>query len=700
MPSYIAEILPTRFIGGIASEFTLTADGQLLNQEPFIGAGQFIRSSTYAPDGTFLGAHDAPLNSQVLTGAPEANEVVTLTDGRMVATYVLGPGGSFQAAFRVFDAEGNPLTDFTFVNQGGTFTYLDIAPTPSGGFAILVGDVVGPNRDVVHVVYDANANIVGSNTFLSGQDGMWGFHQEAFNQAVLPDGSFAISYASNIGSPSQGYASAGVRTVFLAPDGTELGTETVYVPSAPAASAEVVGGQPPRTVALADGTIVTFFAWRDEGGLVGANWHVSVGGGGAVRVPEIPAATQSLEAIALPDGRYAVLTGTPVPHLLIMDGTTVVQEFVLPQTDVPQGRSSGDGLFLAPDGTLMVALSGGAVHRFLVTDTVLDLPDNPATAVTGNGISNTALGDGAARAFVLGAGSDLAIGGAGDETMAGGSGFDTLEGGDGADVLDGQAGSDSLLGGAGDDSALGGGGADTILGGDGDDTASGRDGADLLNGGTGDDLLQGNNGSDTALGGDGADTLLGGLGSDELHGGTGNDLLSGQAGFDLMDGGSGDDTLNGNSGADTALGGDGADLLNGGSANDVLEGGAGNDILNGGNGADTVSGGDGDDTLEGNSGSDRLNGGAGNDVLRGGLGADVFVFGVGSGHDRIVDLGNVDTVEIDASLLSETNPVPDDLRNYASFDADGFLVLGFGADSLTFTGVVNTTAVLDDVVFV
>jgi hypothetical protein len=60
----------------------------------------------------------------------------------------------------------------------------------------------------------------------------------------------------------------------------------------------------------------------------------------------------------------------------------------------------------------------------------------------------------------------------------------------------------------------------------------------------------------------------------------------------------------------------------------------------------------------------------------------------------------VDQVEIEAALVGDA-PVPDDLRALASLNADGFLVLDFGGgDTLTFTGITNTGAILDDVSFV
>jgi hypothetical protein len=46
-------------------------------------------------------------------------------------------------------------------------------------------------------------------------------------------------------------------------------------------------------------------------------------------------------------------------------------------------------------------------------------------------------------------------------------------------------------------------------------------------------------------------------------------------------------------------------------------------------------------------------------------------------------------------------PVPDDLRALSSLNADGFLVLDFGGgDTLTFTNITNTGAILDDVSFI
>ena len=334
----------------------------------------------------------------------------------------------------------------------------------------------------------------------------------------------------------------------------------------------------------------------------------------------------------------------------------------------------------------------------------------PGTPAYDNAVLDFALTDdssfltSALQSPVSATGTNLAetmIGGAGGDGLDARGGDDTVLGNDGDDVLRGAAGNDSMEGGGGDDLVSTGIGFDEADGGAGRDTMLGANGYDTLRGGDGDDSLSGNFGFDLLQGDAGDDTLEGGLGIDTLEGGAGNDLMSGNAGGDRMDGGDDNDTLNGNSGADTMYGDAGNDSLNGGTNNDRLYGGAGEDTLSGSNGADSLFGGASADILNGNAGSDVLNGGAGNDILRGGIGADTFVFTQGMEADVVIDFQNdIDTIEIAASLLTETTPVADDLRGYASV-VDGNLVLDFGnGNQVTFNNVGTVDAILDDVVFV
>ena len=178
------------------------------------------------------------------------------------------------------------------------------------------------------------------------------------------------------------------------------------------------------------------------------------------------------------------------------------------------------------------------------------------------------------------------------------------------------------------------------------DRISGSLDSDLIEGGSGVDTLEGMAGDDTLRGGANPDFLLGNVGNDQLYGdeaddflngGTGNDLLSGDADHDFLIGMAGDDTLEGNDGQDFLFGMMDNDLLNGGNGEDLLNGGTGDDTLNGGGNNDVLVGQIGNDLLNGNEGDDNLYGGVGIDTLAGNTGADIFVLGIDSGTDLIVD---------------------------------------------------------------
>ncbi|MCC1491320.1 calcium-binding protein [Cognatishimia sp. F0-27] len=378
----------------------------------------------------------------------------------------------------------------------------------------------------------------------------------------------------------------------------------------------------------------------------------------------------------------------------------------------------------ADDGTVRVSRAGDSPSELSVTevetlelntgggnDTVTASDDLAALialemnggdgddSLTGGDGDDTINGDTGADTLTGGTGNDAITGGTGDDSGVGQGGADTLSGGDGNDTLRGGAGNDALDTGTGDDSANGGIGFDILTGGGGDDLLEGGNGFDTLNGGAGNDTLLGNFGNDLLNGGLDDDTLEGGLGFDVLNGDAGNDFLRARDGFDTLSGGDGNDSLEGNNGNDMLGGGLGNDLLEGGFGTDTINGGGGADTLRGSNGFDVLNGDAGDDLLEGNSGNDTMDGGAGNDTLRGGLGADTFIYTAGA--DRILDFQPVDQLQIAASLLSEDTPLPDDLRGYASLDADGFLLLDFGdGNTLSLRGITNTGAILDDVSFV
>ena len=158
--------------------------------------------------------------------------------------------------------------------------------------------------------------------------------------------------------------------------------------------------------------------------------------------------------------------------------------------------------------------------------------------------------------------------------------------------------------------------------------------AETMRGTSGNDRLDGTENSDRILSSEGDDTIIGNSGDDRIFAGLGNDLLFGSRDRDILGGETGDDTLYGGKQDDVLSGDANEDTIGG---NDVLFGNRNNDGLYGGVGNDTLYGGKDDDLLVGQNGDDWLVGDLGNDTLIGEAGRDLFVLGLSTGVDEIVD---------------------------------------------------------------
>ncbi|NJO74169.1 MAG: calcium-binding protein [Leptolyngbyaceae cyanobacterium RM1_406_9] len=324
---------------------------------------------------------------------------------------------------------------------------------------------------------------------------------------------------------------------------------------------------------------------------------------------------------------------------------------------------------------------------------------------TGNGLSNTIIGNSGNNRIDGGAGADNLNGGLGDDTYVvdnagdtitelASAGTDTVEAsitytlganlenltlvaGAGDISGTGNAENNTIRGNEGNNRLDGGAGIDELIGGDGDDTyVVDNVGDRVLETGTGIDTVEssvtyvlGNNLENLTLTGttniDGTGNAL----NNTIIGNNGNNRINGGVGADVMRGGNGNDTYlldnagdvvveELNAGIDTVESSVSFTLGNN-VENLILLTGAGN--INGtGNGlANTITGNEGDNRLDGGVGADELIGGAGNDIY--------VVDNVG---DRITDTAGLDTVEASITYTLAANL--ENLTLTGSANIDGF----------------------------
>ena len=260
------------------------------------------------------------------------------------------------------------------------------------------------------------------------------------------------------------------------------------------------------------------------------------------------------------------------------------------------------------------------------------------------------------------------------------------------DVLAGMGGNDTIFGGAG---------ADNLSGGDDNDTLDGEAGTDTLDGGAGNDTF--------VLGAD-SDSIVDVSGIDTIHSSISRNLAFYTAIENLTLTGTGNINGTGNALANRIVGNTGNNILNGGtdSVVDTLIGGVGNDTYLLGDGSDLVNDISGIDTIQssisrnlgfytaveyltlvgtgningtgnalanrivGNTGNNILNGGTDSvvDTLIGGAGNDTYMLGAGS--DAVNDTSGIDAIYSSIS------------RNLGFYSAIEYL-------TLTETGNINGT---------
>ncbi len=485
-------------------------------------------------------------------------------------------------------------------------------------YIVTPGVLSGESRDLVYKTADRNGDGDAND---EGEASIW-----LDLQTVNPNSSaFEISFAGNVAyvTDTNGRDPDTIYRIIDKDGSGDIQSDEVSVLIADGNS---YGVNPDFAHDVADGSI---YAFEFTGGGTNRMWRLTDRDGSGA-IDQVNESQEIWNAGLLPNG-YAASAGPGMDVmvdgsvLLALNGGAANQDSVVRLID-----ANGDGDFL-DEGETRIVLSRADGADFLSRPRPVEEYAAPSghaePPLRGTELADRFVGTKLAETWAGGTGDDVARAGAGNDRLFGGTGNDQLYGEKGNDTLFGEAGNDLLDGGQGDDRLYGGHGADRLLGGA---------GTDRLEGGANDDLLYGDGGSDSLFGGSGNDTLDGGADADKLYGQEGDDTIRGSAGDDVARGAEGDDLVYGDAGNDFLYGADDNDTLFGGSGNDQMHGDSGDDVLYGQAGNDLIGGENGNDTLYAGAGSDKLYGHAGDDrlvldVLDGGT----DLFNGGSGNDTL-----------------------------------------------------------------
>ena len=406
--------------------------------------------------------------NQNIEGLQWQTDVVELADGGFVVTWEtwgLNVSEDF-LSFRVYDEDGNPITDEIIVNTPvasfGTQN-ISITATDDGGFALAWSDA---DRQFYFRQFDELGNAVTNQTQLNeGSSSRSG----QVDIATLEDGTaVAIWTADRIVS---------VRSVEFVTE------EDGFTITGRSGDDSAIGGTGNDTLLGLAGND-TLSGGNGADTLDGGDGDDDLFGGNQ---PDVLIGGNGRDTLRGSNGADTLSGGTGFDDLSGGNGN-----------DLLQGDGAGDRLRGDPGAD---TLNGGAGS----TDQAYYFFSNEGVNVnleTGEASGGYAEGDVITNV-------ESVIGSTGDDTLtglsntagrlAGAGGDDMLTGGNRNDRLEGGNGNDTLIGGAGDDQLTGGRGDDVLTGGAGDDTLRGNTGADtfIFSSGSGDDVIIGFRADDT-----------------------------------------------------------------------------------------------------------------------------------------------------------------------------------------------------------
>jgi len=499
----------------------------------------------------FLVKLDTQINTSAKTTALGPPVIEALSNGNFVAVWANGDGSTNQLVYRVFDANGNPITDQTVITEAN-------------------------NSGVVN--YD-------------------GFDWANINVVAGANGSFTASWVGFYDGSGTGVFSSGpIRPGNGIVDGTAAG-DLITPTSGPNGTAYVdaEGDRIDGTLSKAD--TVKAGAGNDtiEGGAgndtllgeAGDDRFVLRLGDGADSIvggEDGEARGDTIDSRNISSNVTVTFTANEAGRVVSGTNNETDTFREIERFELGAGNDSVDGV-VTSSGLWVDAGAGNDVMK-----------GGSGRDTLSGGLGNDTIEGNAGNDLLLGGdGNDALYGGDDDDTLAGGLGADTLVGGRDNDTADYSASNAAVnvdlstgIGTGGHAQGDTYNGIDGIIGSAFNDTLIGfdiesRTGEDIfwniLRGGEGDDFIDGRAGADELFGDGGNDTILGGSGTDVMFGGTGRDSLVAGEGGDTVFGGAGADTIIGNDGADSLLGDEGDDTFIVG-AGDTANGGAGDDVFN------------------------------------------------------------------------------------------------------------------------
>jgi hypothetical protein len=700
----VSEFVGNTFVSGPEFGSTVVSNGGagfLLSYGWQSGANigplvDFYTDGTATPSRGFLipyGVADADVD---MIGDPA---MIRLSNGNYAVVWDSATQGGGDVRGAIFNAAGAIVHADFAVSVFASDADPEVAALANGNWVVVMRD----NTDIVTQLMSPTGTQIGGQTSFTSFGGI--ITDEDPVVTALNDGGYAIAWTGN-GFLTSDHIWLAIRNA----DGTQRVAPFDFSGSGSGSDSQ------PALATLQNGNIA--LVYKDTGWTDGLTLHIINPNNGAdisgfIRVdvddarieqdPDITVLSNGMIVVtwthpfAAGDddirGRLFSATGVPIQ----VNGANT---FTLTGAAGDQNKSSIaallEGRFVTA-WTSSTSETGGSGSSIRVeVNQLIETLTSDATGdvMTGSALSSRLFGNGGDDTMLGGGGRDSLFGGDGNDTITSDGDGGRYEGGAGNDLMESGDGNETMLGGDGNDtidhSWFNGAynfdmtsgltnysgesytGFETVLMGGGDDSVGGTTGNDTVDGGAGNDSLFGLAGDDDLTGGAGRDTLDGGAGNDTLNGGAGNDngrggddadTLTLGGGRDKGFGGAGNDTLNGGSGRDRLEGGSGDDAILGGGGKNKMLGDGGNDTLQGGGGADNMDGGAGDDLLFGNGGKDRMfggfgadtfRGGSGGDTMDGGAGADVFVFGQGSGRDRVLNFEDgIDRIDLEGVAFGD-----------------------------------------------